>query len=1629
MKITMSKRLIAIALSILFLASCFPVNVFADDMEAGECTSSESTTVVTTEKKTTTTITTNATHIVTTVATTVAAATTTAVTTKSTDSMSSSAEQMESKIQNDVTTAQTVATKLTEATESVAEDIDDLFDRNEESTKPIDEAFDKPTQMSDDLETGETTTRASENEAGEAKINSESEERTIGEEKMDKSDEPDKNENKTDSINDSILADKEDALAEKESFEAEKKELIVLPKFVLLKNNKSGSDLSGSDLPENYKVKIYFADASEIDGGSVELNGQHISSDYSYDATASQTDLPLKITVNEGYICVISKAKLNGKSIDDITLLAKQSFEKKICNESNITIEFVKVYNVTIKCTDKQTGDGIELSESDLYTFKDNAVKNVKIDDVLHFYLKTSEGRTATVKIDGESVPVLFNEDKELFFEVTGDKNINNIIVNVTFEKMPDLSLCFEDDELIGKKDSKKWFRIKASSILRAENPIDTNRTVYVKANTEIQLLNGDTGYTVKGKWENTKQKQKNGNQKISKKDKLLYCSIGTTTKKGFVVKESKSVYLNFIADSTKPTINCEYSEIYTNSSNHFKWNAEIEDKESGLKSFSWIMYSDSDKKPETPTGVETFNDAVTATDICKKNIEVSETLTDFDGAEEVFLDYVVDDRAGNKTKGTLRIIVDTDKPEININNIENAKHYNEAKLVGLEIKEANFDEDKTVVKVKRKTGYNKNDSEYTAIWSNWSSGEDDNQISQATFSEDGTYTVDVECVDKAGNKSKKSIEFTIDTVAPTGIVTATDMDSKKANQWNSLVDSVSFDLWSKLGYTISISAKDELTENVKIEYYYQDSADSAKSKDELDKVKWSDDRVAVTPNRRTIVYAKLTDTAGNYTYISTNVLVADNKKPMEIEENKDVLKPVIKVTSSNSRGDFYNNDVNLEISVRDPKALGLDIVPLGNEGICSGLNKVTYTISSECLSKSENKTLSLSGDDVEKDSATNKPYKGTWNITINSKDFNSNDVYLKINASDNAGNQEEFSYGPIKIDITKPKITVLYNNNSPANGKYYNRDRVATVVITERNFNENDVRFTIKNTDGVVPSHTKWNFSKGDDKNGDGNKHTATITYHADGDYTFAMEFIDLANNKCNDGDVNYDGTNPKEFTIDQTKPAVTVTYNNNSARNGKYFNKQRIGTVTILEHNFDIGLVKFSQTASIAGKGIRIPAASWRHAGDKHYATFTYNADGDYTFDVTMQDLASNDCGQVNFGSCTAGKAFTVDTAIDKMEITGVSNGKAYTMEDSVIPVIVFSDINYEGYGLKLLYTGADVRNKDVTSEMLNRAIVTGNSGISRNDVFIKTDRALDGIYTLSAMVLDKAGNTKEEKVSFIINRYGSVYTFDNYLNSLLKNRYVQKVSENITLVEYNASAIDGDSIKIDVTRDGRPIDNLYYEINPVVTQRGINSAAQWSQYEYSINKDNFKEDGIYKITISSKDAAGNTPENNNYKDREITFMVDNTAPEITSIIGLEENLYNADSENVKYVVYDSIGIQSVCIYVDGKLIDEIKDFQNDLNNYNDEFSVYEGNHQRVRFVVKDLAGNILDTDEKDENGNELFTPAYTFNKNVTVSTNLLVLWYENKPIFWGSIVVISLLATLFAIIAAKRKKQNQQ
>lgn len=236
-----------------------------------------------------------------------------------------------------------------------------------------------------------------------------------------------------------------------------------------------------------------------------------------------------------------------------------------------------------------------------------------------------------------------------------------------------------------------------------------------------------------------------------------------------------------------------------------------------------------------------------------------------------------------------------------------------------------------------------------------------------------------------------------------------------------------------------------------------------------------------IDPDQQFVIYEKVTNYALLSEFYSSDGVVVDITEPA----------PVVTITNlSQSQNGIFNEDVTLQIDVEDPYA--------GADPTYSGLERVWYTVSAAGnVNTSETiELLNNSNDRVQ----SNQTFSRI--ITVPASVYNSNDVKVQAFAVDFSGNQGESEVTEMKIDVTNPTISVSWDLNNPLNGSYYKDTRTATVTVTDRNFDPNNVRFSITNTDGTEASIGGWS-SSSDIGVSDNATSTCQVAFPADGDYT----------------------------------------------------------------------------------------------------------------------------------------------------------------------------------------------------------------------------------------------------------------------------------------------------------------------------------------------------------------------------------------------------------------------------------------------------------------------------------------------------------------------------------------------
>ena len=1342
--------------------------------------------------------------------------------------------------------------------------------------------------------------------------------------------------------------------------------------------------------------------------------------------------LTIKATPDENYR--VSEVEIDGKteSFDDNRYVKDTPFTRDI---KNITAPH------TIKITFAPTLQTITVISGENGKVEYHPEK-VSYNDSVDFTITPEDGYIIdTITVDGADVKANVKRATEKSYQLLLTEVQRDTKVTVTFTACPQIGtndltalggITWNSGNAI-RRDGATFVFANNAAVRFSAAADETGSETGIKG---IQLIFAD-GTTSGGYDAETASFTQPADIQETKTIQAIRVFYGETEIRVAQLADKKLEGLKIVVDTTDPALELALEAANTNGYYNKSFTATVNgiidpDDYSGIQSVEyWVVKDRTETKQGTETQREMLYTYTKGGDILQKLDGLSFTVdAGKNNSDNVVIYVQVTDRAGNvyttekavkinSTPPTIEIKFGDEKP-VNVVEENGTKrgYYDTVRTATVTITDRASTQALDAVKfdIKDTVG---NDVRSKVKITDWSNAVDpetklpdpDKAFCEVTFSEDANYIWSISYTNKAGlsaladKDQKKSVNattigetpycFTVDTKAPTGTITANTYvvggkDPTSSPVWTALIGSenLTFGVWANDKIVITHNEWDETSPIKSKEYFVQKFQTDSEGKKaltvkELAQQKWTDigKTTEFTPNQQLVVYLKITDMAGHVTYLSTNGLVVDNERPHE-----EFTAPEIVKESGLTNNKIYNGDVPVVVSANDPV----------ENGVYSGLKQVTYTVYNGTVYNEEDVTqrgVLYSWDGKVPPCQS----KEKMRFTVDAKKNNSNDVHILLTAEDNAGNVTSMEYS-IKIDITKPIINIEYDNNAADSGTFFRESRRANVTVKERNFDDSLVNITLRATndgaDIALPTVSGWTSS--------GDLHTATIEYTAEGDYTFDIDVTDKAGNP--NEPVHYaDGTvAPTAFTIDKTRPTISVTYDNNSALNGNYYNANRTATVVVTEHNFDASRVNITLRATDDGADIALPTVSgWTSSGDRHTATIAYQRDGLYTFDIDVTDKAGNT--SADFTEQT----FYVDTTAPTLEITGVADRSANNGD--IIPVVSYSDTNYDDAQVSITLTGAMRKGVALDGSYADQH----NGKVFTFKNFAK-EKEVDDIYTLAATLTDKAGNTTEKTILFSVNRFGSTYAL-SAATEQLNGSYVQ-TPQDVVVTETNPDALQ--NIRITLFKNNQTI-ILQEGTDYRIEVRGGNG--QWYEYIYTVLAKNFADDGVYRLTFYSEDAAGNIAENTlDTKKQEIGFGVDKTKPNMV-VTNLEsDTTYPLENLTVSLSAGDNLLLQSVVVYLDDYskaykawTAEEIAAIVADQGEFTFDIPGDSPGAHQVKIVCTDAAGN--------EQTEEI--------TNFYVTTNLFVRYYNNKPLFFGSIAAVVVIAGVVIALAAGKKKKNDK
>lgn len=285
------------------------------------------------------------------------------------------------------------------------------------------------------------------------------------------------------------------------------------------------------------------------------------------------------------------------------------------------------------------------------------------------------------------------------------------------------------------------------------------------------------------------------------------------------------------------------------------------------------------------------------------------------------------------------------------------------------------------------------------------------------------------------------------------------------------------------------------------------------------------------------------------------------------------------------------------------------------------------------------------------------------------------------------------------------------------------------------------------------------------------------------------------------------------------------------------------------------------------------------------------------------------------------------------DNINIGGVSNQTNYVDGPDKITIGVS--------GGSVQNVKATVSSQDGTTELTGRVV---NGSFVADNLPEK-----DGVYTVKVQVTDDKGQVSEKTITYAVNKNGSTY---DWLNKDMNGAYYQRLSEDLKLSEHSTTRLDTSKTKFTFTLDGKvvTVDASLVKVDEKKEEDGSYT------YTYTFNKDGFKENGVWSISVATVDVDGHASSSN--ASVQFQFVLDSIVPEL-KIEGITNNgKYNAAKHQFKVLVKDNIGLARVRVMINGKVYEFTKEELLkgekvlDLENSDTPYS--------IEVEVVDLAGN---------------------------------------------------------------------
>lgn len=467
----------------------------------------------------------------------------------------------------------------------------------------------------------------------------------------------------------------------------------------------------------------------------------------------------------------------------------------------------------------------------------------------------------------------------------------------------------------------------------------------------------------------------------------------------------------------------------------------------------------------------------------------------------------------------------------------------------------------------------------------------------------------------------------------------------------------------------------------------------------------------------------------------------------------------------------------------------------------------------------------------------------------------------------DKAGNITAQTYMVEKIDTDEPELSLQANNTNPTQ-----KDVMITIQASDTQSGIQKVVYVdaqkeieIESVDGVY-----------------------TMPVGENGTYNFKV--TDCVGR-----------TKEESITIrniDRTKPVITVSYDNNEVKNGKYFSSGRTATIAVTEQYFtDSTLelsgitVKNSNADKKTEEEIRealtaqLEKAEWKRKKetDTYTAELVFTEDAEYTFDIQCTDLAGNDNLDmegntiVDYGASTVPTAFVIDKTAPVVRVSynnnAVENNKYFAKERTA--TITVTDRYFTEAAFQLEPTIVVTRtnetgktNESIRQDLEKQLAKENWKRVNHTDSYqVTVTYQAEADYAFKLVCTDLADNQNQTVnyaegtkagAEFVIDKTKPVVTavFNN--NQAVNGKYfTDSRTVTITIAEHNFDAKKGMDIVVQAYTDEKCRHELEAFKAPTVLFQAVKGKTDVYEATITFHKNT---NAFYRFSVAYADLAGN-------------------------------------------------------------------------------------------------------------------------------------------------------------------------